>query len=170
MPLNSFQGPNPAWTFTGTYGVQQSNQPLLVAGDRLIGCANNTVYALNLFTGAEIANPNGFPYKVQRPDPSDTSILPMVSSHGAVFFPSADQNGNSTIAALRLADGASLAAPSWTEPAIGPLLSLAAVDDLIMIAQQDANGDTLVSAVRAVGGATAWGPLNVTALTSGAVA
>jgi len=42
MPLSSSEGPSPAWTFAGSYDIEQNNEPLLVAGDRLIGCANNT--------------------------------------------------------------------------------------------------------------------------------
>src|SRR5690348_1110712 len=155
-----------AWTFTGPYRPER--QPLL-AGDRLIGFAGSSIYAVNLYTGQEISDPNGFPFFVERANPQDTSAVPIVSSNGAVFFPAADENGNQVLRALRLADGTPLPADRWASPPLGALLSLTAVDELILIVQQDANGDTTVSAVFATDGTTAWGPLVVTELTSGSV-
>ena len=158
-----------AWTFQQTYGIQQSGAPLVLAGDRVIGLANNTLYAIDLFSGREISNASGFPYAVQRLHPDDTSPLPIVSSNGLVFFPELDQNGNAVLRALQLTSGVPLPPASWAAPAIQVLQSIATVDDLVLTVQQDRGGNTLVSAVRAVDGSLAWGPLTVTNLTSGIV-
>lgn len=158
-----------AWRFQSSYGVQQGGAPLVLAGDRVIGLANNTLYAADLFSGREISNPNGFPYAVQRLHPDDSSPLPIVSSNGLVFFPELDPNGNTVLRALQLTSGMPLPPSSWAAPAIQVLQSIAAVDDLVLTVQQDQNGNTLVSAVRAVDGSVAWGPLTVTNLTSGIV-
>jgi outer membrane protein assembly factor BamB len=156
------------WVFTGR-SVQEGNAPLLVAGDRLIGFKDNTLYAVDLYQGREVVAPNdaGFPYSLVRSDPFATEAPAIASSHGAIFFPAADADGNGILQALRLIDGLPVAA--WQAPKFDSVRSLATAGDVVVVVAQDASGNTIASAVRATDGTAKWGPLTLTQLSSGAV-
>jgi outer membrane protein assembly factor BamB len=156
-----------SWSFLGSYGVQPSGAPLLIAGDRVIGFFSGTLYALNLYTGREISHPQGFPCFVQSTNPFQSGPIPIVSTGGAICFPGVDQNGNAALQAVRLVDGLPL--PQWTFPAIGAIQSLTAMGDLIVMVGQDPTGKTTAQAFNAGDGSSAWGPITVTGLSAGAV-
>jgi outer membrane protein assembly factor BamB len=157
-----------SWSYLGSRGVQQAGTPLLISGDRLIGFYGSTLYALNLYTGRELVDPQGFPYFVTQSSSADPTVpMPVVSTRGAIYFPGVDQNGNDALQALRLVDGLPL--PQWRFPAIGAVQSLIAMGDLIVLVGPDGTGKTTAWAVNAGDGSSAWGPIGVTALSAGAV-
>lgn len=150
-----------SWVSNASYGVQNNNAPLLVAGDRLIGCYGTTVYAISLYTGLELSNPKGFAYSVD--SANQTQLI--TSTSGALFFPSSDQ---SSILRLRLVDGQPL--PPLPSPIpLSQMQSLTVVDDVIVVGAQDQNGNTVVWGIDAADGSTRWPPRIVAQLASGAV-
>src|ERR1700728_5162667 len=108
-----------SWVSNASYGVQNNNAPLLISGDRLIGCYGTTVYAISLYTGLELSNPKGFAYSVD--SANQTQLI--ASSAGALFFPSSDQT---SIQRLRLVDGQPL-------PALPSPVSLSQIQSLTVV-------------------------------------
>lgn len=135
-------------------------QPLIIAGDRLIGLSGTKViYAFNIFTGDEIRNDGGFPYK-------STGGLdgPITTAAGAIFF----MEGG-LLQARTLASGKPLA--GWPAPAIDSVQSLAGFDGIVVAVQAGWNNQFSVVAYRIADGAPAWpNPLLPTSYSAGAVA
>ena len=152
---------HPRWA-SRPYGPLSS--PLVAAGDRLIGVAGGTIFALDMYTGQEITRGSAptpsWPYTL-----SFTSGDPQVTAAGGtVYF----MNGESLIA-LGLADGSPQA--GWTPPTLAQVSSLFAADGRVIAVYLDPfSGATLVSAYHAPSGTPAFGPLQITTESAGGVA
>lgn len=157
----------PRWKFDNPYGPLESGQVLAVAGDRLVGNAGSTIFAIDLYTGREAAPSDevqrpGFPYTLQSFAGSDPQVT---AGGGNVFFMDGDQ-----LVALQLADGQPL--PGWRPPALAQVSSLSCVQGRVLAVHLDpGSGATLVSAFDAVTGAPAFPrqPLRLSAGSAGRV-
>jgi outer membrane protein assembly factor BamB len=155
-----------AWDYSAmTFGSLA--QPPLIAGDRLICVTDKAVYALDIYTGKEVANEKGgFPHRLgvsfdDQPAPTH--------SRGAVFFMDGGKlicrqlsDGNIP---TRLVDGKRV--PRWTPPKIAGVTSLNANDDVVVVTHADP--DTRICGFEPWTGAPLWGPVKVSKFSPGPV-
>jgi outer membrane protein assembly factor BamB len=128
------------WSIKSPYGEPPPDQPLIVAGDRLIGVhEKKTMYAFNIFTGEEINVKGGFPYT----SPTGIETSPAVTA-GRVFF---IEGGH--LHALNVTDGGQVR--NWSAPKVDGVTSLAGVDDVVL-ALISTWGSTSIAAYRASDG------------------
>ncbi len=142
------------WTFPNPFGSLE--QPLLAAGDRLIGTAQGTVFALDLYDGqpvgpTEVRPKCGFPYSLSSYLGGDPFFT---AAGGSLFFMDGDR-----LVALRLADGQPL--EGWQPPQLGQVTALFATEGRVVAVSLDATGATLVSGIDAVSGRQAFEPVKV---------
>lgn len=129
------------WSIKSPYEQPKPDQPLIMAGDRLIGVDNNkTIYAFNIFTGEEIRIKGGFPYT------STTGIeTPPAVTAGRIFFMEGGR-----LLALNVADGRQVR--NWPAPKVDGVTSLAGVDDVVLALISTWEGSTSIAAYRASDG------------------
>ncbi|PXX42509.1 LamG-like jellyroll fold domain-containing protein [Undibacterium pigrum] len=160
------------WRFDG-FGTLSPQQPLVVAGDRLLGVAGSTLFAIDIFRGkepvpdAQVAEP-GFPYTFKSHYGDDPYL---VAAAGVVYFMDGEE-----LTALRLADGQPLKKRNkkgdwelWEAPRLSQVSGLVAAKDKIIAVHIGDSGNTEVSGFVAVNGEPAFGPLVISDLSPGTV-
>lgn len=159
--------------FENSYGSLAPGQPLVAAGDRVIGVSGGAVFALDIFTGREPdVDPRetaaGFPYMLQ----SFTGEDPRVTANaGVVYFMDGEE-----LKALRLSDGIPLQRRDktgewipWESPKLKQVSALLAVDDKVVAVHLGARGQTSVSGFTAIDGVRAFGPIAVSKKSPGPI-
>ena len=139
----------PTWTHEAQFGPLTS--PLVSAGDKLIGVAEGTVFAVDIHNGrlaraAKDGRPDWvYPLKERFGAPRVTAC------DGAVYLMDGDK-----LVALRLADASPL--PNWTAPKLGNASSLIAHRGVVMAVYRDPRkGTSKVAGFVAATGATVAG-------------
>lgn len=133
------------WTFSGTHGAL--DQKLVVAGDRLIGVAGSTIFAVDMYTGRYVGGQDGtarhkWPITMEH----GTGDPQVTAADGTVYF----MNGGK-LTAVRLADAAPV--PDWQAPALHQVVHLFARNGrLIAVHLDEHNGGTVVSGFETVSG------------------
>ncbi len=166
MPELLHETLTPAWTFPGTYGPL--TQKLVVAGDRLIGVAEATIFAVDIYTGK--AAQTGLPahpswlYSLD-PEKAFYGGDPQVTTaEGIVYLMEGD-----FLVALRLADGIPLA--TWTDsPTIPNVVSIFAKGERIVVVSTDSAGGATLWRLAAQTGKKVFGPKVVSTDSPGPVA
>ena len=107
-----------------------------VAGDRLICVTTSVIFALDIYTGQEISEEDGFPYRFR---PSDPSSARPAYSRGLLYF--VDKN---ELIALQLSDGKPptqlvdrKAILRWKPPQVEKAVSVRASDNVVVVCQAD---------------------------------
>jgi len=148
---------------TSRYGV--SKYPLLLAGDRLIGYADGSMFALDIYTGKEVISelgPDqefGLPYSGKCSEP--------IHGNGGVYFMDRGKGkgkNKDVLVALRLADGLPL--PGWKSPKITNVTWMSGTTHptdpylgVIVVANSNSRGETSVSGYDMKDGRKLWGPI-----------
>lgn len=160
------------WRFAG-YGSLSPQQPLVAAGDRLLGVAGSTLFAIDVFRGAEPVPDaqveiQGFPYSFRSVYGGDPYVT---AAGGVVYFMDGDE-----LIALRLSDGLPLQKRNrkgdrvdWESPVLQQVSGLLAVDDKVVAVHIGDTGATAVSAFVAVNGEPAFGPVVISELSPGRI-
>jgi outer membrane protein assembly factor BamB len=169
-PLPSPERLQESWRFSG-YGPLASQQPLVAAGDRLLGVAGSTLFAVDIFRGDEPVpdaqvQVQGFPYSFHSGgDPYVTA------AGGVVYFMDGDE-----LIALRLSDGLPLqvrdragAWTPWKPPVLQQVSGLLAAGDRLVAVHLADTGGTLASGFVAVNGERAFGPVAISDLSPGGI-
>src|SRR5690349_184203 len=155
-----------AWEFLETTAYGQLTERPLVAGDRLLCVTKSALYALDLYTGAEIKAEGGFPYFLR---PSFDATPPLTHSRGLVYFMDAGE-----LLALQLSDGQP--PKRWSErklvarlkrQKLNSVVSVRAYDNVVVVCQADP--DTRVSGFDPATGERLWGPVKVSQSSPGPV-
>lgn len=133
------------WTFSGTHGAL--DQKLVVAGDRLIGVAGSTIFAVDMYTGRYVGAQDGtarhkWPITMEH----GTGDPQVTAADGTVYF----MNGGK-LTAVRLADASPV--PDWAAPALHQVVHLFARNGrLVAVHLDEHNGGTVVSGFETVSG------------------
>lgn len=156
----------PAWEYDEmTWGSLV--QPPLLAGDRLVCLTDKALFALDIYTGKEVANEDGrFPHRFRRS--FDEHPAP-THCRGIVYFMDrkkllARQLSDGNIP-TRLVDGQRV--PRWTPPEIAGVTSLNANDNVVVVTH--AEPEASVSGFDPATGAPLWKAVKVSAFSPGPV-
>ena len=149
-----------------TYGSLA--HPPLLAGDRLVCVTDKAVYALDIYTGKEVANekwrfstpPRRF--RSTTTQHQHTAAAPSIFMDGGKLMSRQLSDGNIP---TRLVDGKRV--PRWTPPAIAGVTSLNANDDVIVVTHADP--DTKVTGYDPWTGERLWKPVKVSKFSPGPV-
>lgn len=159
------------WRFAG-YGALAKSQPLIPAGDRLLGVSKSTLFAVDIFRGEEPepdaqVDTQGFPYDFKY-DSND----PFVTVAGGVAY---FMDGEYLIA-LRVSDGLPLQKrnkkgvwEAWESPVLPNVTGLIAAEGKVVAVHLGESGSTAVSAFVAVNGEPAFGPIDISELSPGRI-
>ncbi|HEU4836621.1 MAG TPA: LamG-like jellyroll fold domain-containing protein [Pyrinomonadaceae bacterium] len=163
---------NELWRFAATYGRLSDAQPLIAAGDRILGVAGSTIFSIDIFHGRQPVpdvkgTKPGFPYGLRH------AVDPCVTAAGGnVYF----MDGNELMA-LRLSDGLPIQTRNdkdqlvrWNPPELEKVNSLLAVDGKLIALHLGENGNAAVTVFNAVNGKKLFGPVEVYDLTPGGLA
>lgn len=142
------------WTFRGTYGAL--DQKLIVAGDRLIGVAGSTLFAVDMHTGRSVGTSDAAPKQMWPYNLTFGGGDPQVTAaDGTVYFMNAGK-----LVARRVADGSLL--PGWQSPELRQVIHLFARSGRLVAVHIDPQkGETLVSGFDTITGNRAFGPLPI---------
>src|SRR6185312_2919739 len=146
--------------FRSPYGAL--TRPLVLAGDRLIGVASSTLFAVDIYTLTEIktldeSGTRGFPHHIM----GDRGAMLAVGA-GTVFVLE-----GGVVKAFLLTDGTPIV--GWKAPVIEQVSSLQVVD-ATLIAVHRAGVATVVSGFDAATGARVFGPIQAATRSPGKVA
>jgi len=141
------------WTFAG-YGSLSPHQPLVAAGDRLLGVAGSNLFALDIFDRGR----QRFVARITSRYGGD----PYVTTAGGVAY----YMDGERLMARRLSDGTAM---PWQPPVLSQVNGLTAVGDRIVAVHVGDDGSTNVSAFLATTGARAFGPITISELSPGIV-
>ncbi len=171
-PLPTPERLDELWRFAG-YGPLPPHQPLVPAGDRLIGVTGGTLFAIDIFHGKEPA-PNvrspeqGFPYTFKSSFGDDPYVC---AAGGVVYF-----MDGSELTALRLSDGQPLEIRDkngqlvpWEPPTLEQVSGLFVAGETIIAVHIGDLGESEVTAFTAVNGARAFGPVVISDVSPGSV-
>lgn len=144
------------------------SQPLLLAGDRLIGATDETVFAIDVYKGqpvglSESVAKQNFPITLDDFFGGNPQVTALGS---AVYYVGGDDG--TTVLALRLADAQPIA--GWAPPKIENLRSLVPAGDVLVAIWSDNSGAAFVSGFDPRTGGTAFGPVRLSDQSPGAVA
>lgn len=135
--------------------------PLLMTGDRVVGFADRSVFAVNIFSGRQIdasEQEGGLPYPVRGRHGSPH----LAYGNGAIYF----MDGHKLMA-VQLADGKPI--EDWQPQTIRQVSSLARFNDVIVAVNRAKRGGTQVSAYHMADGQKAWGPLKIADFSPGEI-
>lgn len=144
----------PTWTYEAQFGPLTS--PLACAGDKLIGVADSTVFAIDIHNGQLARTPKegkgGWVFQLQ----DRYGAAPRVTAcDGVVYLMDGEK-----LLALRLADASPL--PNWKAPKLGKASSLIAHRGVVMAVYLDPNkGASKVAGFVAATGAKAFEPVEI---------
>jgi outer membrane protein assembly factor BamB len=153
----------PRWTFKGPWGPLSA--PLVVAGDRLIGLAGSTLFAVDTATGtlagtSDTVRRQHWPRDLDFIYGGDTRIA---AAGGRTYFTEGD-----LLRAVRTADGAD--AEGWPRIAIPDVASIFVSGGHLAVVHPDPRGAAQVSGFDAADGSCAFGPITIDDRTAGPVA
>src|SRR5215510_9918740 len=150
MPLHDAAG----WPIRLPYLTGLDNW--LLCGDHIVGSAHRTTFCLDIYTGTEVTQPGGFGSRLKAP-------------HGNVNVAYADGifylTDGKDIRAMQLGLGG-LPLPSWAA-SIPDVVSLQAVDGLLVVASTGPGGGTVMTALAADTGQVVWGPASMAQMSAG---
>ncbi|MGN6234326.1 MAG: LamG-like jellyroll fold domain-containing protein [Trinickia sp.] len=144
----------PTWTHEAQFGPLTS--PLVSAGDKLIGVAEGTVFAVDIHNGRLARAAKDGRADWVYPLKERFGGAPRVTAcDGAVYLMDGDK-----LVALRLADASPL--PNWTAPKLGNASSLIAHRGVVMAVYRDPRkGTSKVAGFVAATGAKAFDPVEI---------
>ena len=151
------------WQFSlEMYGVL--TRPPIVAGDRLVCFTDSLVFALDIYTGAEVSTEGGFPHYL---NVSDDPPLPN-HSRGTLYYVEAGE-----LVARQLSDGSmpiqlSDKTERWKKPPVTQATSVNANENVVVVSER--NPATAVKGFDATTGLPLWGPVQVSQKSPGPVA
>ena len=162
------------WRFAAMYGKLSDTQPLVAAGDRILGFAGRTIFSMDIFHGdqpvpdAKGTEP-GFPCTLRARRAENPCITAV---GGNVYFMDGKE-----LKALRLSDGLPIQTRNerdqlvpWNPPELENVHSLLAADGKLIALHLGNKGNAAVTVFNAVNGRKICGAVEIYDLTPGGVA
>ncbi len=162
------------WRFAAMYGKLSDAQPLVAAGDRILGFAGTTIFSMDIFHGQQ-PQPDaqgtapGFPCSLRARRPGNPCVT---AAGGNVYFVDGKQ-----LKALRLSDGLPIQTRDdkdqlvpWTPPELEKVHSLLAAEGKLIALHLGDKGNAAVTVFNAVNGKKLFGAVEIYDLTPGGVA